>query len=173
MHRLNPRMRPVSRPTMLTAIVLNAVAVLILVDSVSANPPDYLLPWNATESVQVTQDWSNCPGSHCSGINEFAYDFGMFEAPVRASRAGYVAYAWDKEVDSSCGPAGTPGNYVTINHSDGKASVYLHLKYQSLAVKVGDNVPKVRISVAVVERVTRIARITCTLPSNSKVVQTM
>ncbi len=110
----------------------------------------YYLPWTATQSYMVTQDWGTndtppCTGpTQCTshyGINGYAYDFGLPEnTDVLASASGTVAYI--KGGETICGAYArvSNANYVVINHDDGKATNYYHLK--SVNVTAGQQVSR-------------------------------
>lgn len=108
----------------------------------SAGPTDagYKLPWQYCRWKQVTQGWG---GSYSHNATQmwYAYDFGMAEGTgVRAAKGGTVAFI--KSNSNVCGGyrSRNDGNYVTINHNDGTATLYLHLKYNSVYVSVGQGV---------------------------------
>lgn len=89
-------------------------------------------------------DW-NCGTLRYSGHQ--GNDFGVGSFPgmdegrdVVASAPGVVVETHDGEADrctsGSCGPV--YGNYVKIEHDDGKKTLYGHLAQWSVAVAVGD-----------------------------------
>ncbi len=96
--------------------------------------PGYRLPWTRGETYRVAQGWGGtthtCPGQMC-----YAYDFdsgsASFEGVViRASSGGNVAYIKNDVPPDTCGGYDyrNLANYVTVYHSDGTATLYLHLK---------------------------------------------
>lgn len=115
---------------------------------VKADNVTYYLPWPKDISYMVTQDWGAndnppCDPNTCShyvgGFSGYAYDFGMPEdSQVLASATGTVTFVDGSH--SSCGGLSMVGeaNYITISHSDGKATEYHHLK--GTVVNIGDTV---------------------------------
>ena len=72
---------------------------------------------------------------------------GDFNSPIVAADDGVVAYTysscihnWGKDMSYSCGCGGGYGNYVWIDHGNGKESIYGHLG--SLVVHDGEKVTK-------------------------------
>ena len=87
----------------------------------------YRLPWPCRQRYRVTQGW-NGAYSH-SGTMKYAYDFAMPEGtPIRASQSGRVAFVQKGKIECGGIEAKDDGNYVVIDHSDGAATLYLHLK---------------------------------------------
>jgi hypothetical protein len=96
--------------------------------------PGYRLPWTGGETYRVAQSWGGsthtCPGQMC-----YAYDFDnggtSFEGvAIRASEGGSVAFIKNDVSPDTCGGYDyrNMANYVTIYHSDGTATLYLHLR---------------------------------------------
>lgn len=96
----------------------------------------YRLPWYYCTYLRVTQGW-NGSVSH-TGSMQYAYDFNHSEgAAVRAAQGGQVSYIKsDVSPDSCCSDSSCANhvNYVVINHSDSKATLYLHLRSVSVGV---------------------------------------
>ena len=98
----------------------------------------FRLPYEANTSMQVSQTWKDTPTHGASSYSQYAYDFNLAGAddkgkPVAAVRAGYVAYVenrYDDDSIANCGEseAKNLANYVVINHPDGSASLYMHLR---------------------------------------------
>ena len=91
-------------------------------------------------------DW-NCGTFVYSGHRGSDYGIGSFPEMdkgriVQAAAAGTVIEAHDGEYDrctsGSCSPPN--GNYVKIEHDDGKMTYYLHMRQWSVNVSVGDRV---------------------------------
>ena len=70
---------------------------------------------------------TNSKGDHILGW-EVAHSDGVVVA-VRTNIKGFVS-------------GGSYGNYVKLRHKDGYYTLYAHIKYNSIKVKVGDNVKK-------------------------------
>jgi murein DD-endopeptidase MepM/ murein hydrolase activator NlpD len=96
------------------------------------------LPWASGETYRILQSWGGsthrCPGQMC-----YAYDFDNgsvpFEGtPVRASADGVVAFVKGDSAANVCGGYDYRklGNYVVVYHTDGTATLYLHLKQASV-----------------------------------------
>lgn len=90
-------------------------------------------------------DWA-CGDYTYSGHRGSDYGFGSFEGmeegrTVVAAAAGVVTATNDGEYDEcttgDCDGGGGYGNYVWVQHADGKATLYGHLKKWSVAVTVG------------------------------------
>ena len=98
-------------------------------DGLNAIDSGYKLPWTAGARYQVIQGWGGSYSHTCPGQMCYAYDFGIGEGiTIKASNTGTVQYA--RGVVTVCGGSAFRNivNYVTINHSDGTATTYLHLK---------------------------------------------
>jgi murein DD-endopeptidase MepM/ murein hydrolase activator NlpD len=114
-------------PWLMAAIFL-AVVILALPEPAIAyvDPPGYLLPWTAEQLKIVIQGWMT--GTHNTNNSRYAYDFGLSaNTPVRASRAGTVAWTKDWETGCSDVDPNRVGNGIVINHTDGTATLYMHL----------------------------------------------
>ncbi len=88
----------------------------------------YKLPWMKGVAHWVAQGWGGT-SSHDNTQMWYAYDFDMPEGePVRASRGGTVSNSTGNY--TACGgyDLRNSGNRVTLNHDDGSATLYLHLK---------------------------------------------
>ncbi len=98
----------------------------------------YRLPWPGGVGHLCVQG-NHGIVSHHEG-EEFAYDFAMpVGSPVSAARAGEVSgVEQDRE---GYGP-GQLGNAVTIDHEDGTAAVYAHIRRGGSRVRVGDRVAR-------------------------------
>ena len=103
--------------------------------------------YDTNRSSGAKRDWNG--GSHTYD-NHAGSDYGLYgrwtkmDAGVwiTAAAPGKVVSASDGQADrctsGSCSPCN--GNYVKIQHSDGKHSYYLHMKKGTVQVKVGQNV---------------------------------
>ena len=117
--------------------------VLVLVVSVMAGPSwaqarGYRLPWQYCLLQKVLQGWGESP-SHNTTQMWYAYDFGLSEgAPVRAAKAGTVAFVQSGQTVCGGYEYRNNANYVTIYHGDGTATLYLHLR--DVYVSVGQSV---------------------------------
>jgi hypothetical protein len=114
----------------------------------------YQYPWTSGDSHSVDQ--GNCPtppdsGSHCSGGQNFAFDFHLpSDTTVRAARSGVVEWLQQGQSFNCSDPPPAPGcplgslanwgNAVRIRHDGGFTSWYFHLKPNSVVVKIGDTV---------------------------------
>jgi hypothetical protein len=99
----------------------------------------YLLPY-ASDAGPNGEGYSVLCGEDCHGF--YAYDFDMPEGtPVLAARDGKLidwcdysdirSYSYFGSSDDTCGSEpnyNNLGNRVVLNHGDGTAAVYLHLK---------------------------------------------
>jgi hypothetical protein len=95
-----------------------------------------------------TSDW-NCGSITYSGHRGSDFGVGGFAGmdagrTVTAAAEGVVIYTNDGEFDrctsGACSGGGGFGNWVQIEHPDGKTTIYGHLKQWSVAVAVGDPV---------------------------------
>ncbi len=117
--------------------------VLVLVVSVMAGPSwaqarGYRLPWQYCLLQKVLQGWGESP-SHNTTQMWYAYDFRLSEgAPVRAAKAGTVAFVQSGQTVCGGYEYRNNANYVTIYHGDGTATLYLHLR--DVYVSVGQSV---------------------------------
>lgn len=91
-------------------------------------------------------DW-NCDDLRYSGHNGTDFGAGGFAGmdegrDILAAAAGEVIYVHDGEYDRCTGECtgGGFGNYVRLEHADGKTTIYGHLKQWSIVVAEGDMV---------------------------------
>lgn len=137
---------------------LPELAVIALVAwSVAAFAQDYAFP-SATDAALFyptayydqggVTDW-NCGGITYAGHRGSDFGVGGFAGmdagrTVTAAAPGVVVAVNDGEFDrcttADCPGGGGFGNYVQIEHPDGKTTYYAHLKQWSVAVSVGDAV---------------------------------
>lgn len=102
----------------------------------STSVPQFHLPWSAGERHQISQG----NGGLFSHAELFAWDIPMpVGSPVLASSGGVVVdlrnsirESADNSEDSS-----ESENFVAIDHGGGLKSLYAHLDFQGVAVKVG------------------------------------
>jgi murein DD-endopeptidase MepM/ murein hydrolase activator NlpD len=93
----------------------------------SASLLGYKLPWNPGVSHTVTEGWNT--GSHAGTQMYYAYDFDLaVKEKVLASRAGTVTAVQGSFTECGGYDYRNMGNYVTVAHDDGTATLYLHLK---------------------------------------------
>lgn len=106
--------------------------------NVAPNSSGTFLPWEYLHWKAVTQGW-NGSFSH-TGMMKYAYDFDLLNNYIYAVQGGTVAYT--KADGNACGGQdfANYGNYVVINHYDGKATLYLHLLHNGVAVSPGQQV---------------------------------
>jgi thermitase len=111
----------------------------------------YKLPWPSGTSYYVSQNWGiPQPGVSHSGLGLYAYDFGMpGGSSVSASRTGKVVISDGGRADTTenCGGSDKANlaNRIVINHSDGKASLYLHLMSTSVSADSSKDIPQGKI----------------------------
>ena len=108
----------------------------------AAKLPVFHLPYPVGTAFMVSQGnaglFTHDPGK----ASEFAWDFDMPEGtPIVAAAAGRVAYVRQEYqgggfTNEYLGKA----NYVVLEHPDGLHSLYFHLAYQGVVVKVGQQV---------------------------------
>ena len=100
----------------------------------------YRLPYQAGASFLVVQPG---PGwvSH-KGSQRYAIDWAMPEGtPVLAARDGVVTgVKEDSNVGGTAESMAKHGNFVRVQHGDGTAATYLHLKQNGALVDVGQRV---------------------------------
>jgi MYXO-CTERM domain-containing protein len=90
-------------------------------------------------------DW-NCGDLRYGGHNGSDFGAGGFTGmdegrDILAAAAGEVVYVHDGEFDRCTGECSNGfGNYVRLEHADGKNTIYGHLKQWSIAVAEGDTV---------------------------------
>jgi len=99
----------------------------------------YILPWAEGQRHTVGQSYcSPAPGSHSL---RYAYDFLMpLGTEVLNVRAGEVVELREHFQDSD--RTGGHENMVSLRHDDGTISIYMHFRYQGVAVAMGDRVPQ-------------------------------
>jgi murein DD-endopeptidase MepM/ murein hydrolase activator NlpD len=107
-------------------------------DDLSLYPPaetsPYKLPWRAGDVHWVAQ--GNRSFTSHRGYHLYAWDFVMpIGTEILAAREGKVV-----EVVDSLDGIGLDANFVTIQHADGRSSVYAHIKHAGALVHVGDEV---------------------------------
>lgn len=93
-------------------------------------------------------DWA-CGSIRYSGHNGSDFGGGGFDGmadgrTIVAAAPGTVTYTHDGEFDEcttgDCAGGGGFGNYVVVEHPDGKVTYYAHLKKWSVAVSTGQSV---------------------------------
>jgi hypothetical protein len=112
--------------------ILGFLLLIALVASIMARPAwaqtGYRLPWPSCQWRRVLQGWGESP-SHNNTQMWYAYDFNHSESsPVRAARAGTVRFVQSGRTACGGQELANQANYVTIEHSDGTATLYLHLR---------------------------------------------
>ncbi len=95
--------------------------------------PGYYLPWRNGTTRTVLQGPGPDPQfySHDSQPNYYGYDWDLPEgSEIWASAPGTVRFSRGNVGANVCGGSSYASytNYVTIYHSDGRATVYVHLK---------------------------------------------
>src|SRR5687768_15190546 len=102
----------------------------------------YRLPWAEGRSFMFTQVPGGRITSHFTKATLHAVDVAMPEGvPILAARAGIVDAVearQGKTRDEE--PLTYEGNFVRVRHADGTAATYAHLKYDDIAVAVGESV---------------------------------
>lgn len=100
--------------------------------------------WPCPGFYYLSSEWNENRGEYNHGAIDIAGG-GIMGAAVVAADSGTVIssntsciHNWGKS--GSCGCGGGYGNYVWIDHGNGKATIYAHLS--SLAVSTGDYVSK-------------------------------
>ena len=99
------------------------------------------LPWQGGREYLITQG-PNGPPTHSHPTERWAYDFGLPEGTeIWAAKSGIVRLVKEDSSIGRCDPnyAGY-GNYIVIDHRDGTAALYLHLRYNGAIVNVNDEV---------------------------------
>ena len=112
--------------------ILGFLLLIALAASMMAKPAwaqtGYRLPWQYCHWQKVLQGWGESP-SHNNTQMWYAYDFSHSEGtPVRAARAGTVRFVQRGRTQCGGYEYRNDANYVTIEHSDGTATLYLHLR---------------------------------------------
>lgn len=98
----------------------------------------YELPFSTTDAVRVSQGY-NGPRTH-RREHHHAIDFSVpTGTAVHAARGGEVALVVDMPCDDAAG-TGCQNVRVDVRHSDGSYATYQHLKPESIAVAVGEQV---------------------------------
>ena len=102
----------------------------------------YRLPWADGRSFIFTQAPGGRITTHFTKATLHAVDIFMPEGvPIVAARGGIVeALAAHHDPAADDEPLTYEGNFVRVRHADGTAAIYAHLKYQGVAVAVGDTV---------------------------------
>lgn len=102
--------------------------------------------WPVPGFYHLTSLWGEDRGYSNHGALDIAQS-GISGAKVLAAQSGVVVLSyngcihnWAKEMNSSCGCGGGYGNYVMIDHGDGKSTLYAH--FSSVAVFSGQSVSK-------------------------------
>ena len=94
------------------------------------------------------KDW-NCGKKRYSGHRGNDYGVGSWSGmsagrDIVAAADGKVVYTTDGHFDqcktANCSGGGGFGNYVKLQHKDGKVTYYAHMKKGTVAVKVGQSV---------------------------------
>jgi murein DD-endopeptidase MepM/ murein hydrolase activator NlpD len=100
----------------------------------------YKLPYPGGITYRVSQG-NNSSYSH-TGKSKYAFDFAMsVGSDVVAVAAGEVVLVKENSNIGGCNSGyANDANYVLIEHNDGRRSLYLHLKYNSVNVSVGQMV---------------------------------
>ena len=112
--------------------ILGFLLLIALVASIMARPAwaqtGYRLPWPSCQWRRVLQGWGESP-CHNNTQMWYAYDFNHSESsPVRAARVGTVRFVQSGRTACGGQELANQANYVTIEHSDGTATLYLHLR---------------------------------------------
>ena len=142
------------RMTLARALVL---ALVVLGGQRPAAAQKYRYPFSEAHAAKtyVTayfdhkgKDW-NCGTKRYGGHKGNDWGVGSFSGmkagrDVVAAAAGKVSYTHDGEYDQctsgKCAGGGGFGNYVRLQHSNGRFTYYAHLKKGSVAVKTGQSV---------------------------------
>ncbi len=99
--------------------------------------PTWLMPFVGGQAREVTTMPGD--GSHSTQPNLYAYDFaGTLGSDFVATRAGTVTFVKQDSPDSGC--CLNDENKILVLHSDGKYSLYAHLKQNSSYVTVNQTV---------------------------------
>jgi murein DD-endopeptidase MepM/ murein hydrolase activator NlpD len=106
----------------------NTVPSTITSQEVIATSTGYKLPWRNGVTHNVLQGWFGSY-SHSGTQMRYAYDFDMWEGEeVLAVRGGTVSEAKGNFTECGGYDYRNSANRVTVNHYDGTATLYLHLK---------------------------------------------
>ena len=100
--------------------------------------------WPVPGHYNLTSVWNEDRDTYNHGAIDIA-DGSIMNAEIVAAESGTVVLSNDACVhnygkDGSCGCGGGYGNYIMIDHGDGKATLYAHMT--SLTVSSGDYVQK-------------------------------
>jgi murein DD-endopeptidase MepM/ murein hydrolase activator NlpD len=117
--------------------VLCALLVLFLTVSLAGFGVNYKLPYPGGVTYRVSQG-NNSSFSH-TGKARYAFDFAMpVGSDVVTVAAGKVVLVKESSnISGNSSGYANYANYVVIEHADGFRSVYVHLKYNSVIVNVG------------------------------------
>lgn len=100
----------------------------------------YSLPFGKSVGARV------CDASFHASVPglERCIDFGLPDGtPIRAARGGIVVARESRYRRNHATPAGAHrANRVLIRHADGERSVYAHLQWRSVRVRVGQRVQR-------------------------------
>ncbi len=102
--------------------------------------------WPCPGYYYLSSEWNEDRGSYNHGAIDITGS-GIMGAQVVAADSGTVMYCnnscthnWPKQSGGSCGCGGGYGNYVMIDHGNGKMTIYAHLS--SVSVSTGQYVSK-------------------------------
>lgn len=100
--------------------------------------------WPTPGFYWLSSEWNEDRNTYNHGAIDIAGD-GIMGADVIAAQSGVVVYCedycyhnWSKDYYASCDCGGGYGNYIMIDHGDGKMTVYAHLS--SVLVEPGQQV---------------------------------
>lgn len=100
--------------------------------------------WPTPGFYWLSSEWNEDRGSYNHGAIDIAGD-GIMGADTVAAQSGVVVdcyngcpHNWSKDYYASCGCGGGYGNYVMIDHGNGKMTVYAH--FSSIMVYTGQQV---------------------------------
>ena len=98
----------------------------------------YSLPYEKCDSVRCC----TAPSHFITPNSRFCLDFYLPQGtPILAARSGVITDTESRYNKSSFKRSFMPKcNYIYIRHSDGQESVYAHLAWRSVRVKVGQRV---------------------------------
>ncbi len=139
------RARPAARLASFVVLTFFATfAILALADSASAAPVTFRLPWEAGESLVLTQDGDDpCCHDHV-GPAAKAFDFARLDAQPFAIVAPADGIVVQLKLSShhGCPEAScvNEANYLVIAHDDGTSTTMLHLASAPEWVRCGERV---------------------------------